>query len=85
MPLGFYYSPPDMHHPRFRDTSKLTKENWHGEPQRPEWESYLQYMQLQLTELLTRYGPVVMVWFDGLNDQRKYDGQRVIQMGRFFH
>ena len=80
MPLGFYYSPPDMHHPGFRDTTKLTKENWHGEPQRPEWESYLQYMQLQLTELLTRYGPVVLVWFDGLNDQRKYDGQRVIQM-----
>jgi alpha-L-fucosidase len=80
MPLGFYYSPPDMHHPGFRDTTKLAKENWHGEPQRPEWASYLQYMQLQLTELLTRYGPVVLVWFDGLNDQRKYDGQRVIQM-----
>jgi len=27
MPLGFYYSPPDMHHPAFRDTSKLAKEN----------------------------------------------------------
>src|SRR5947208_1618197 len=23
MPLGFYYSPPDLHHPAFRDTSKL--------------------------------------------------------------
>jgi len=31
MPLGFYYSPPDMHHPAFRDTSKLAKENWGGE------------------------------------------------------
>jgi alpha-L-fucosidase len=37
-------------------------------------------MQLQLTELLTRYGPVAIVWFDGLNDQRKYDGHRVLQM-----
>src|ERR1700756_5540287 len=27
MPLGFYYSPPDMNHPGFRDTSKLAKEN----------------------------------------------------------
>lgn len=26
MPLGFYYSPPDMHHPAFRDTPKLAKE-----------------------------------------------------------
>lgn len=80
MPLGFYYSPPDMHHPDFRDTSKPASENWHGEPQRPEWPIYLQYMQLQLTELLTRYGPVVIVWFDGLNDQQKYDGPRVLEM-----
>ncbi len=82
MPLGFYYSPPDMHHPGFRDTTKLAKENWHGEPQRPEWSSYLDYMQLQLAELLTRYGPVAIVWFDGLNDQRKYNGARVIEMIR---
>ena len=82
MPLGFYYSPPDLHHPGFRDTSKLASENWHGEPQRPEWSSYLEYMQLQLTELLTHYGPAALIWFDGLNDQQKYDGQRVIQMIR---
>jgi alpha-L-fucosidase len=82
MPLGFYYSPPDMHHPGFRDTSKPASENWHGEPQRPEWSSYLEYMQLQLTELLTRYGSAALIWFDGLNDQQKYDGQRVIKMIR---
>ena len=35
MPLGFYYSPPDMHHPAFRDTTKLAEENWAGEPERP--------------------------------------------------
>src|SRR6202008_2699696 len=40
----------------------------------------LQYMQQQLTELLTRYGPVAIVWFDGLNDQQKYDGPRVLEM-----
>jgi len=80
MPLGFYYSPPDMHHPGFRDTTKLASENWRGEPQRPEWQSYLEYMQLQLRELLTRYGPAALIWFDGLNDQQKYDGDRVIRM-----
>jgi hypothetical protein len=45
MPLGFYYSPPDMHHTAFRDTTKLAKENWNGEPARPEWPLYLEYMQ----------------------------------------
>jgi len=82
MPFGTYYSPPDMHHPDFRDTTKLAKENWNGEPERPEWPGYLQYMQLQLTELLTRYGPIAIVWFDGLHNQRKYDGSRVIEMIR---
>jgi alpha-L-fucosidase len=84
MPLGFYYSPPDMHHPGFRDTTKLAMENWNGEPQRPEWPSYLAYMQLQLSELLTRYGPVALIWFDGLNHQEKYNGAQVVQMIREF-
>ena len=82
MPLGFYYSPPDMHHPAFRDTSKLANENWNGEPERPEWPLYLDYMQLQLTELLTRYGPVALIWFDGLNHQEKYGGIRFINLIR---
>ncbi len=82
MPLGFYYSPPDMHHPDFRDTSKPASENWNGEPQRPEWPGYLQYMQLQLTELLSHYGPVAIIWFDGLRHQEKFDGARVLEMIR---
>jgi alpha-L-fucosidase len=84
MPLGFYYSPPDMHHPGFRDTMKLAEENWNGEPQRPEWPSYLAYMQLQLSELLIHYGPVALIWFDGLNHQEKYNGARFIELIRDF-
>jgi alpha-L-fucosidase len=80
MRLGFYYSPPDLHHPDFRDTSKPASTNWSGQPERPEWPIYLQYMQLQLTELLTKYGPVALIWFDGLNHQEKYDGERFLQL-----
>jgi alpha-L-fucosidase len=80
MPLGFYYSPPDLYHPGFRDTSKLAKDNWNGEPERPEWPLYLDYMELQLTELLTKYGPAALIWFDGLNNQRKYSGARVLDL-----
>jgi alpha-L-fucosidase len=76
LPLGFYYSPPDMNHPGYRDTSKLSTANWHGEPARPEWPLYLDYMELQLRELLTRYGDVFVVWFDGLDNQQKYGGTR---------
>jgi len=80
MPIGFYYSPPDMHHPDFRDTSQPASKNWTGQPELSTWPGYLAYMQLQLRELLTRYGPVALIWFDGLNDQEKYDGARVLKM-----
>jgi alpha-L-fucosidase len=76
MPLGFYYSPPDMNHPAYRDTSKPASTNWNGDPTRPEWPLYLDYMDLQLSELLTRYGDVALIWFDGLGHQEKYDGVR---------
>lgn len=76
MPLGFYYSPPDMNHPAYRDTSKPASTNWDGEPSRPEWPLYLDYMELQLSELLTRYGDVALIWFDGLHHQEKYNGLR---------
>ena len=80
MPLGFYYSPPDMNHPAFRDTTKPASVNWAGEPARPEWPLYLDYMELQVRELLTRYGDVFAVWFDGLGNQEKYDGYRFHRM-----
>lgn len=73
MPFGFYYSQPDLHHPYYRDTSKLAKENWAGEADRPEWFGYLAYLRAQLTELLTRYGKVSEIWFDGLRSQERFD------------
>lgn len=44
MKLGFYYSPPDMHHFGYRDTRKPATANWTGEPKRKEWAAYLDYM-----------------------------------------
>lgn len=82
MPLGFYYSPPDLNHPGFRDTAKLSATNWQGEPARAEWPLYLDYMELQLRELLTRYGDVFVVWFDGLGNQQKYGGTRFHELIR---
>lgn len=80
MPLCIYYSQPDMNHPGFRDTSKLSFENYGGEPTRWQWVTYLDYMELQLTELLTRYGDVRTMWFDGLGNQQKYDGPRFFRL-----
>ena len=84
MALGFYYSPPDMNHPAYRDTSKPSTSNYRGEPERPEWPLYLDYMGLQVDELLTHYGPVAEMWFDSvdMSVQAEYDGQRFLDQVR---
>lgn len=51
MPLGFYYSIMDWHHPWARGDSF------------PRYRE--EYMKPQLRELLTRYGKVAVLWFDG--------------------
>ncbi len=81
MPLGFYYSPPDMNHPGYRDIRKPSSANWRGEPTRAEWVTYLDYMEVQLRELLTRYGELAVVWFDGLGGGA-YDGLRFQKLVR---
>ena len=36
-----------------------------------DWNSYYKFMNNQLTELLTNYGPIGAIWFDGWWDQPK--------------
>lgn len=76
MPLGFYYSPPDMHHPGYRDTTKPVTHNWTGEPKRKAWGEYLDYMESHVRKLLCDYGDVRVIWFDGLTNHGKYDPPR---------
>jgi alpha-L-fucosidase len=76
MPLGFYYSPPDMHHPGYRDKRKPVVQNWLGEPGRKEWGTYLDYMESHIRKLMTDYGDVRVLWFDGLANHSKYDPPR---------
>jgi len=49
--LGFYYSPPDWHHPDY----------WTENHER-----YINYMHGQIRELCTNYGRLDILWFDGL-------------------
>lgn len=80
MRLGFYYSPPDMHHPGYRDTNKPATKNWTGEPDRKEWSEYLDTMESHLRKLLTDYGKVSILWFDGLSNHGKYEPERFHQL-----
>ncbi len=40
------------------------------------WDEYIQFMKNQLAEILTNYGPVYGIWFDGHWDQVNKEGNR---------
>ena len=65
--LHFYYSHLDWKREDYPlgKTGKGT-----GRPLGKEnWQSYYRFMNNQLTELLTHYGPIGAIWFDGVWDQ----------------
>lgn len=59
--LGWYYSILDWHHPDY-----LPRRGWDVRPaDGADFDRYVAFMKGQLTELLTNYGPVDVLWFDG--------------------
>lgn len=40
------------------------------------WDEYIQFMKNQLTEILTNYGPIYGIWFDGHWDQVNQENNR---------
>lgn len=70
--LFFYYSQLDWHHPDYFPRGS-TGGDYTGRPRQGEWYQYLDYMDAQLTELLTNYGPVAGIWFDGMWDKKDAD------------
>ena len=70
MPLHFYYSLIDWGRtdaPRGR-TGQGT-----GRPEATDPDTYFDFMKCQLTELLTRYGKVGCIWFDGNWDHEEWE------------
>ena len=65
--LFFYYSQLDWHHPDYFPRGRTGQGT--GRPDGGEWTRYLDFMDAQLTELLTRYGPIGGIWFDGMWDK----------------
>ena len=66
--LFFYYSQLDWHHPDYYPRGR-TAQGIAGRPDQGDWKAYLDYMNTQLTELLTNYGEVGGIWFDGMWDK----------------
>ena len=67
--IGFYYSLLDWHHPEFPIDPKHPLRNRPAEEiakmnKRRDVRKYARYMRDQVTELLTQYGKIDILWFD---------------------
>lgn len=70
--LFFYHSQLDWRHPDYFPRG-FTGGSYTGRPEKGNWYSYLDYMHAQLTELLTGYGELGGIWFDGMWDKKDDD------------
>jgi len=70
--LFFYHSQLDWHHPDYFPRGRTGGE-YTGRPEKGDWYKYLDYMDAQLTELLTNYGDLAGIWFDGMWDKKDAD------------
>lgn len=65
--VGLYYSLSDWHHPDYLAFTDDQRPYNHrprmGTPE--QWQRYRAYVKAQLTELLTQYGKIDLLWFDG--------------------
>jgi len=69
--LFFYHSHLDWHHPDYFPRGRTGHAS--GRPESGDFNRYLDFMDTQLEELLTHYGPIAGIWFDGIWDKPDAD------------
>jgi alpha-L-fucosidase len=76
--ICFYYSLLDWYRSDYQwETGKTGKKS--ARTEKSNWDSYIRFMKAQLTELLTKYGEVSTIWFDGHWDQLDNDVDKTLQ------
>jgi len=70
--LFFYHSQLDWHQPDYFPHGR-TGNDIPGRSQSGDFNAYIDYMNTMLTELLTQYGEVGGIWFDGMWDKPDAD------------
>jgi alpha-L-fucosidase len=73
MQLGLYYSTLDWFREDYPYSTGRTGQGT-GRKTGGDYPSYLKFMKAQLTELLTNYGDIMSIWFDGHWDQTNPEG-----------
>ena len=70
--LFCYYSLLDWYRTDYQYQTGRTGQGT-GRTKKEDWENYIRFMKAQLTELLTNYGEISGIWFDGHWDQLDND------------
>ncbi len=66
--LHFYYSHLDWGRTDYWPQGRTGHNTGRPEGKDGDWRHYMDFINAQLTELLTKYGPIGAIWFDGLWD-----------------
>ena len=71
--IGLYFSLPDWHHPEYptmtdETATKPFKIGGYVRTSPEQWARYRDFMLDQLTEILTKYGVIDILWLDGIFD-----------------
>jgi alpha-L-fucosidase len=69
--LFFYYSHVDWYHNDYYPRGSTGHHT--GRPDCGDWNTYIDFINVQLTELLTNYGEIAGIWFDGYWDRPDAD------------
>jgi alpha-L-fucosidase len=69
--LFFYYSHVDWWHEDYYPRGWTGQ--YSGRLDNGKWQNYLDFVNAELTELLTNYGPIAGIWFDGIWDKKDAD------------
>jgi alpha-L-fucosidase len=74
--LALYYSLLDWSRDDYSHATGRTGKGT-GRTEQKDWSEYISFMKAQLTELLTGYGEIAGIWFDGEWDQLPEENQKV--------
>jgi len=77
--IGIYYSLADWHHPDYEIDDRHPLRD---KPAPRNWQGYIEFLQNQVQELLTNYGKVDIIWFDGGYPDHNWEAEKLDAMIR---
>lgn len=82
MPLAVYLNPGEWHNRHIPlCEGGWGVRSWRRDDDDPSWDKTFDYMAAQVTEILTHYGPIAGIWFDGSDHcERQWRGRKLYEL-----